>query len=631
MSSDAETGSTFAIAAPPRPADGGRNRRFGRGLRRLRPRARREIVLALALLLCFGFFRQVPAWNEYSRYDLVRALVEDGSLRIDPYHENTGDKAFLDGHYYSDKAPGTALLGAPVYVLLSLASTLTGAGPPDERSAVGALAFGVSGLATILLVLLLGRFLRPITGERWALAVSLGFGLGTMALPFATMYFGHAASSALLFGSFFLLWRWRADPMPWRAGLAGVLGGLAVVTEIPVALGVAVLAMYALWLGPRAFTLFVLGALPPAVVILGYNWLAFDSPFTLGYQLATVFGEQNSRGIVSIVWPSLSTTVDLLLGPRGLLRLSPWLIVAPLGILALRRARLRAELLVAVAMVTVFLTYNSGALNPFGGWTPGPRYLLPALPFAAILVAAAPRAIRPLVGFLIPISIAVAFIGTATMPNAPEAYRDPLNDLWLPRLLAGDLAETMVWLRWGVPGLLPLAILGLGVGLAAAAAWVASVRRAGTIGRSWALLAGGLAVLVVLAAAPIVPPLAFSPARFAAAERQLGDVSIGATGVDSIRTGDRPEMLVWAQVTNLGPPLAGTQLVVTIETPDGAPSWSGRLVGVDWAAGERQRLAVAWDTSGVAAGDYPVAVAVIASDAATVLASIDPAGTAVVR
>src|SRR5450759_4454280 len=154
---------------------------------RLDARARREIIVALALLFCYGFFRQVPAWNEYSRYDLVRALVADNSTQIDRFAQNTGDKAFYDGHYYSDKAPGTALLGVPVYRLLAISSSVAGAGTPDPLTAVEALAFVESGIPTVLLVLLLLRFLRPTIGEGWALAVSLGYGLGSIAFPFATM------------------------------------------------------------------------------------------------------------------------------------------------------------------------------------------------------------------------------------------------------------------------------------------------------------------------------------------------------------------------------------------------------------------------------------------------------------
>jgi hypothetical protein len=256
------------------------------------PRARREILLFLGLLFCYGFFRQNPVWNENSRYDLVRALVEDRSVVIDKYHENTGDKAFRDGHYYSDKAPGTALLGAPVYALLLAVHEATDAGPPGGSAAVHALTFAVCSVPTAVLVLLLLRFLRPAVGYRWALVVALAHGLGSIAFPFATMYFGHAASAAFLFTAFYLLWRYRSDRRDRLLVGAGLAVGAAVITEIPVALGGAVLAVYATWIARERVAWFVLGGVPVALVLLAYNWIAFGSPFSLGYQYATLFAER---------------------------------------------------------------------------------------------------------------------------------------------------------------------------------------------------------------------------------------------------------------------------------------------------------------------------------------------------
>src|SRR5204862_8044395 len=110
----------------------------------------------------------VPACNDDSRCDLVVALVDDHAARIDGYQENTGDKALYNGHSYSGQPPGTALLGAPVYAALRGVSALAGAGRPDPGSVMPALAFAVAGIPTVLLALLLLRFLRPLVGERWA-------------------------------------------------------------------------------------------------------------------------------------------------------------------------------------------------------------------------------------------------------------------------------------------------------------------------------------------------------------------------------------------------------------------------------------------------------------------------------
>src|SRR5207237_6312710 len=120
-------------------------------------------------------------------------------------------------------------------------------------------------------------------------------------------------------------------------------------------------------------------------------WIAFDNPFRLGYQYVVSFNEQQNQGLGGVLLPRPSVYLELLSAPRGLLRLSPWLGLAPLGLVALRRPAARREALLAAAIVAAFLTYNSGYHLPFGGATPGPRFLLPALPFAAVIVALAPR------------------------------------------------------------------------------------------------------------------------------------------------------------------------------------------------------------------------------------------------
>ena len=294
--------------------------------------------------------------------------------------------------------------------------------------AIEALAFVESGVTTVLLVILLLRFLRPAVGERWALVMSLGYGLGSIALPFATMFFGHSLSTFCLFAAFYLVWRWRAEPRPWRMLSAGLMAGLAVLTELPLVIGLAVIGAYALWFGRGRILMFVLGGLPTLVLLMAYDWISFGSPFSIGYQHATFFSGLNQQGIVSVVWPTWARADVILLGGRGLLRLAPWFALAPLGILAVRRPAVRAEVIVSVAICAGFLAYNSGILNPLGGWTPGPRYLLPALPFATILVALAPSIVRPLTAVLIAISVIVFFVATATIPAAPTAYGNPLFD-----------------------------------------------------------------------------------------------------------------------------------------------------------------------------------------------------------
>src|SRR5216684_9234062 len=76
----------------------------------------RALLIAAVTFISYAYFYEGGGWNQNSRFDLVRAIVEQRTLRIDAYHQNTEDKAFANGHYYSDKAPGLALLAVPIAV-----------------------------------------------------------------------------------------------------------------------------------------------------------------------------------------------------------------------------------------------------------------------------------------------------------------------------------------------------------------------------------------------------------------------------------------------------------------------------------------------------------------------------------
>jgi hypothetical protein len=59
-------------------------------------------------------------WAQLAHFAQVRALA-DGRASIDPWHWETKDKAWVDGHFYSVKAPGLPLLALPGYLALDAA------------------------------------------------------------------------------------------------------------------------------------------------------------------------------------------------------------------------------------------------------------------------------------------------------------------------------------------------------------------------------------------------------------------------------------------------------------------------------------------------------------------------------
>src|SRR5439155_12450334 len=99
-------------------------------------------------------------------------------------------------------------------------------------------------LGLMLLVRRLGDRLEPGYGA--AAAVTLG--LCTMLLPFSTLYFSHVLAALLGFAAFAVLWRERerGEGRLALVAVGGLLAGLAFAAEYPLALGGAILGLYAI-------------------------------------------------------------------------------------------------------------------------------------------------------------------------------------------------------------------------------------------------------------------------------------------------------------------------------------------------------------------------------------------------
>src|SRR5262249_42452051 len=86
-------------------------------------------ILAALLFLSYAYFYQAGGWNQNSRFALVRAILERHMLRIDDYQLHTGDRALVEGHYSSDKAPGLSLAALVPAEAARLASRAVGVDP----------------------------------------------------------------------------------------------------------------------------------------------------------------------------------------------------------------------------------------------------------------------------------------------------------------------------------------------------------------------------------------------------------------------------------------------------------------------------------------------------------------------
>ncbi len=437
----------------------------------------------LLLLVTYGYFVPPVSWNGNSRFDLTRALVEEGGVRIDSFHRNTGDKAEHGGHVYTDKAPGVSLLGAPAYAIFLATTTLTGQPPPAitvEPARRGAVFEYVTanrsfsrgiyvvtltavGLWSALGGAVLFGFLRARTGSpARALALTAACAIGSPILPYSTMLYGHATAAAQLWLALALLVPWRpGDPEPLlrRVALAGLLCGLATLCEYPAAGGAALLGLFVLLRkGRRAAAAFLLGATPAAAVLLGYHAAAFGGPLSTGYAhvQSPLFAGQQS-GFFGIGWPRPGVVISLLFGRlRGLFWVAPVLLLAAIGLPRLVRT---TRLWPAAALPAFFLLVNGGYYMWWGGSAYGPRHLLPALPFLTLGLLAVPAPLARARLPLLALSMANALAATAIGPEAP-ARGDLLADHIWSFVLAGRVAvesgTSNLGLEMRLPGLLSL-------------------------------------------------------------------------------------------------------------------------------------------------------------------------------
>ncbi len=334
------------------------------------------------------------SWNQTSHYDLLQALYHEQTT-IDPYQRNTGDKVRYHGHWYSARAPGLALFVLPWYTVLNgigarqWARESVAEPRADELIyLVGLWGSVLPGLLLLALVWSAAERLQPGFGA--ATAVTLG--LGTLALTLSTLLFSHIFTAFLGFAAFVLLMRERdGPPRAWLCGAAGLAIGYAIASEYPLAILGGVLGLYLLSRRDALTPLGVLrrggahalGVLVGLVPLALYNLAAFHSLTHVAY--ANV--PQQHQGFFGITAPSLRVAATLLGDSRGLFTLAPVLLMGALGTVALYRRGRRAEALVIGAVCLLYLTYNSGYYLPFGGGSPGPRFLGTTLPFLALGLA----------------------------------------------------------------------------------------------------------------------------------------------------------------------------------------------------------------------------------------------------
>jgi len=457
-------------------------------------RRRVECFLFFVALVAYGWFNQGGGWNQNSRFAEVRAIVDGGELAIDNYfcyqrvsgkmlrrypvvngdvtidgktsrlcwvgedgdltpvsglkHPDnvdevaiaeigcSGDVSFAKGHLHPNKPPGLSFVAVPAYFVISHFERFMHRNPDSwwllDVNAWLTSVFSV-GLISAAGVVLAFRIALALSGGRtWpAFWTAVAFGFGTLFFPFATLLFDHNVTTILLVGAFYLLF--QRERYGWTV-LAGLLAGMAAITNYVAAVPVGLLGIYMLvtrWRSAelaaavRGALCYGAGLLGPLLAICAYNQACYGSPFAICNAFQNPgFIEKGPVFLGMFGIPNPGVTLILLISPfRGIFYGAPILAMGVYGLWSMRRT-FYAEMWLFIGIGLTFLMVNSSFYGWHAGYACGPRYLIPATAFLVLPGVYGFIKMPRISAGLLAISIGINFLFAATDAECPAGVGD---------------------------------------------------------------------------------------------------------------------------------------------------------------------------------------------------------------
>lgn len=320
----------------------------------------------------------IDTWNNGNTTSRILPIItyfETGTFQIDKYHQMTCDKAYINGHYYSDKAPLPTLMIIPVFGLLKSLGIISSNNGSYLGKHVYALGAIICSIIPFVLLLCFTYF-KHLKNKNYAPALisSLPF-YASFIFIYAGTFFNHIISAFFLLVGYIYL----KDKRFW---LAGMFAGLAFLCDFVIAVFIAVWAFQILWNEKKIKPLlkFCISVFPSIIFILIFNYHFTGSAFTMLYKFSA-FQEMNKN--YGFRFPTLETIWGILFSSyKGMLFYAPvLLLVIFFSIKKLIKYPLQNILHIITSNYLIIpssliILIISSYFLWWGGWSFGPRLVI---------------------------------------------------------------------------------------------------------------------------------------------------------------------------------------------------------------------------------------------------------------
>jgi hypothetical protein len=391
--------------------------------------------------------------NTGSRIFLTISLVDYNSFNIDNFYNQTSDRSFFNGHYYSDKEPGLSFIATPIYLLIKhiipILYTENNSSVPEpyifslteEKIVIHLnmskliilskfiLPIFTSTIFTLLTSFIIFKFaIYETKNFKKALLFSSMYYFSSLAFHYSLVFLNHAFSTFLMALSFYLFYLYLKKKTETYIYLATLISSFSILVDAMSAIFLPLIYIFMIFRKYKNIIKLLLISFLGILPMFLFNYVNFNNPFTLPrvYLDPAVWKPlPGLNGIILDPFFILNSVWRLLIDSyRGIFFYYPLLIFSIPILFVNHRGKILSFFSISFFILNLIATSSWWAWWHGGNF--GPRFLLLSFPFLFFLLIKSSERFKIIYKFLIFLSPLGLFINLIGLVGA---YEDIIKDI----------------------------------------------------------------------------------------------------------------------------------------------------------------------------------------------------------